>query len=212
MIRYIIRRLLIIPPALLIIHFLGFAYAHIARPIRAARTPYVRELVDPTPVWEAYIQHIQNIFDGNLGIMPGGESAFWEALARTTVASLGLLVLAMTISILVGLFFGLRAVRTSPLGTARWLTVFTSFGLAIPSFYLGSLFIFATVFYIIWAGPGSEAPFPTKGFGWDKHLVFPVLALALRPTVQIAQVVAELFSGEIGKRYVIAAEFWAHME
>ena len=210
MIRYILRRLLIIPPALLIIHFLGFAYAHIARPIRAARTPYVRELVDPTPVWQAYVQHIQNIFSGNLGLMPGGQGAFGEALLRTTMASLGLLALALVVSVLLGIFLGSRAVRTNPPRIPRWLSLFTSFGLAIPSFYLGSLCIIAMVFYILWRGPGSEAPLPTDGFGWDKHLVFPVIALALHPTVIIAQVVAESFSSEMRKRYVVAARSFGH--
>jgi ABC-type dipeptide/oligopeptide/nickel transport system permease component len=80
----------------------------------------------------------------------------------------------------------------------------------MPSFYLGSLCILAMVFYVLWRGPGAEAPLPTTGFGWDKHLVFPVLALALRPTVQIAQMVAELFSNELGKQYVIAARSFGH--
>jgi len=209
-IRYVIRRLLIIPPALLIIHFLGFTYAHIARPIRAARTPYVRELVDPTPVWEAYTNHIKNIFTGDLGLIPGGQGQFWEALLRTTAASVGLLAVALSVSIILGIFIGSRAVRTNPPRIARWLTVFTSFGLAIPSFYLGSLFILAMVFYVLWMGPGSDAPLPTKGFGWDKHLVFPAIALALHPTVVIAQVVAESFSGEMRKRYVVAARSFGH--
>jgi peptide/nickel transport system permease protein len=209
-IRYILRRLIIIPPALLIIHFLGFAYAHVARPIRAARTPYVRELVDPTPVWEAYTQHIRNLFTGNLGLMPGGQGEFGEALSRTIMASAGLLAIALLVSVFLGIIVGSRAVRTNPPGIARWLTVFTSFGLAIPSFYLGSLCILAMVFYVLWMGPGSDAPLPTKGFGWDTHLIFPVIALALHPTVIIAQVVAESFSREMRKRYVVAARSFGH--
>jgi peptide/nickel transport system permease protein len=209
-IRYTIRRLLIIPPALVIIHFLGFAYAHIARPIRAARTPYVRELVDPTPVWQAYAQHIENTFSGNLGLMPGGQGDFWETLTRTITASVGLLAIALVISVFLGIIIGSYAVKTNPPRIARWLTVFTSFGLAIPSFYLGSLCILAMVFYVIWLGPEVDPLIPLRGFGWDLHLIFPVLALALHPTVVIAQVVAESFSGEMNKRYVIAARSFGH--
>jgi peptide/nickel transport system permease protein len=210
MIQYIFRRLLVIPPALLVIHFLGFAYAHVARPIRAARTPYVRELVDPTPVWAAYGQHMQDIVSGNLGTMPGGQGEFGEALLRTTTASLGLLILALAASVLIGVVIGLQSVRAQPPKKSRGLVLFSTLGLAMPSFYLGSLCILAMVFYILWKGAGTEAPFPTKGFGWDKHLVFPVLALSLRPTVQIAQMVAELFSGELSKRYVVAARSFGH--
>ena len=44
-----------------------------------------------------------------------------------------------------------------------------------------------------------------KGLGWTAHLVLPVLALAVRPTAQIAQVVASLLAGELGKQYITAA-------
>jgi peptide/nickel transport system permease protein len=210
MTRYILRRLFIIPPALLLIHFLGFAYAHVARPIRAARTPYVRELVDPTPVWDVYPQHIQDIVTGNLGQMPGGKGEYAETLLRATTASGGLLVLALVVSVAIGLTIGLFAVRTDRPGKSRGLFVFSTLGLAMPSFYLGSLCILSMVYYVIWRGPGSEAPLPIKGFGWDEHLVIPVLALALRPTVQIAQMVADLFSNELGKQYVVATRSFGH--
>jgi peptide/nickel transport system permease protein len=51
---------------------------------------------------------------------------------------------------------------------------------------------------------------PVAGFGWDLHLVLPILALMLRPTVQIAHVSASLLSDELGKRYVTAARGFGH--
>lgn len=210
MIRYIFRRLLILFPSLFVIHFLGFTYAHVARPIRAARTPYVRELVDPTPVWDVYTQHLRDIAAGDLGQMPGGQGDFVEALVSATKASGGLLLLALLISVVLGLLIGLGAVRNEPPRKSRLLVLFATLGLAMPSFYLGSLFVIAMVFYVLWQGPGSTAPLPSTGFGWDKHLVFPVIALAFRPTVQIAQVVAELYTNELGKRYVVAARSFGH--
>ena len=67
MFRFILRRLAILPIALVLLHFLGFTYAYVARPIRASRTPYLREQVEnPLPLLETYQQHIQDIFDGSL--------------------------------------------------------------------------------------------------------------------------------------------------
>jgi len=79
----------------------------------------------------------------------------------------------------------------------------------MPSFYIGSLLIFVSVYYVIRSSPGTDPPFPLDGFGWDKHLVLPVLALMARPTVQLAQVTAGLLSEELRKQYVIAAAVWA---
>ena len=210
MIRFLLRRLLIIPPVLILLHFLGFAYAHFARPIRAARTPYLRELIETTPLWDTYRQHVQDIFGGQLGQMPGSSGEFGERLLSATQASLGLLAIALLISVILGFLLGVAAVRTQPPGVRRWLTPLSTLGLAMPSFYLGSLGILAMVFYVLWRGPGSDAPLPIKGFAWDKHLVMPVIALSLRPMVQIAQVIAALLAGELGKQYVTAARSFGH--
>jgi peptide/nickel transport system permease protein len=209
MIKFILRRLIIIPIALILIHFLAFSYAYIARPIRAARTPYVAQ-TESAPLWPSYKEHIQNIINGELGNMPGGQGEFSEAIKRTTIASLGLLSVAIILSIVFGLAFGLMAVRSEPPGTARWMTFFSTIGLATPSFYLGSLFILGIVFYVLWKGPGTETPLPVKGFGWDTHLVLPVLALMILPMVQIAQVTSEVLTGELGKQYIVAARSFGH--
>lgn len=214
MYRYIFRRLLIIPFALALIHFLGFSYAYIARPIRAARTPYLREQVDnPLPLLETYQNHIQEILDGSLlrPIAKGPQiGSFGGDLWNSFVASLGLLVIALFISTLLGLAFGLLAVRNQPPGLRGWFTPLTSLGLAMPSFYIGSLSVLAIVFLSMTNGFADEKLVPIRGFGWDRHLVLPVFALMLFPTVHIAQVTANLMVGELGKQYIIAARSFGH--
>lgn len=210
MTKFIFRRLIIIPPALVVVHFLAYAYAVIALPIRAARTPYVREQIQDISLWESYLNHIQRLLSGEFSAQLGGQEAFGEVLLRATLNSLGLLFLALFISIVIGLLLGFQAVHTQPPGTSRWLTVVSTVGLAMPSFYLGSLFILAVVFYVLWKGPGTDPFLPVNGFGWDSHLVLPTLALMIRPTVQIAQVSAELLSGELRKQYIVAARSIGH--
>ena len=39
MVRFILRRLALIPVALALLNCIGFAYAHLARPFRAAHNP-----------------------------------------------------------------------------------------------------------------------------------------------------------------------------
>ena len=204
MTRYIFRRILIIPFALILIHFLAFTYATVARPIRAARTPYLRESIESVPLKEAYIEHVKQILSGNLGDIPGPLGGLGESIWAATKASMGLLVPAILVSTLLGLLLGSQAVRAQPAGVKRWLTPIATIGLATPSFYLGSLGILGIIFYVLWRGAGTESPLPIGGFGWDKHMILPVVVLSLRPVVQIAQVVAGLMSGELRKDYVIA--------
>jgi ABC-type dipeptide/oligopeptide/nickel transport system permease component len=212
--KFILRRLAILPIALVLIHFLGFTYAYVARPIRAARTPYLREQVsNPAPLLETYKQYIQDIFNGSLLKPPekGPQiGSFAQDLWQACIASMGLLAIVISLSILLGVALGLLAVRNQPPGVRRWLIPLSTIGLAMPSFYVGSLGILAVVYLAMSQGPTNVRPFPIRGFGWDNHLILPVIALMLRPTVQIAQVTAGLLAGELGKQYVIAARSFGH--
>lgn len=210
MLRFILRRILLIPVALVLIHFLAFTYAHFAAPIRAARTPYLRTRIENQPLLDAYTAHAKDLLLGGDTTFPGGREEFFAMIAQNAVASLGLLGIALLFSVVIGFCLGLTAVRSQPPGIRRWLTPLSTLGLAMPSFYLGSLGVLLVVYYVLYIRPGAPALLPVKGFGWDSHLVLPVLALTLRPAVQIAQVVASLLSGELGKQYVIAARSFGH--
>jgi peptide/nickel transport system permease protein len=207
---FILRRLLFIPFALVLVNFLGFTYAHYARPIRAERTPYV-QAVEAGPLLPAYKEYLQSIVNLDFTMevnVPGrrtGPISLDTVLINAIIASMGLLAVAMLLSITFGFVFGFSAVRNNPPGVARWMTFFSTVGLAMPSFYIGSLFILLMVFYVLRRGPGTGMPLPLDGYGWDLHLVLPVIALMARPTVQMAQTTANLLSGELGKQYVVAA-------
>jgi peptide/nickel transport system permease protein len=74
----------------------------------------------------------------------------------------------------------------------------------MPSFYVGALSIMGLVFWAL-RSPTSTAPLPVQGFGWDAHLVLPLLALSVRPTAQIASLTVSLLVGELAQPYIIAA-------
>jgi peptide/nickel transport system permease protein len=215
MLGYVIRRLMLIPLILAAVNFLGFAYAHYARPIRAARTPYIRA-VEAGPLWIAYNRYLEDLsrFNFNIEVSVPGERdvvvPLNDALKQAIIASVGLMALVLMLSVLLGWIIGTRAVQTDPPGVKRWLNIFSTLGMAMPSFYIGSLFILVSIFYILWHEPGTPPPLPLSGYGWDLHLVFPALALMARPTVQIAQVVANHLSSELGKQYIIAARSLGH--
>lgn len=209
--RFILRRLAIIPIAILLISFLGYAYAHVVPPLRAARTPYFPWQLDRGPLLPAFGEYLQGAVRLEFGSMPTGqaERPVASVVGTATLASLGLLALALLASTLLGLSLGLLAVRTEPPRVARWLTPLSTIGQAMPSFLVGSLCILAIFFYVL-QRPGQGIPLPVQGFGWDLHLVLPTLALMLRPTVQIAHVTAGLLEAELGKRHIVTARSVGH--
>jgi peptide/nickel transport system permease protein len=214
MLRYIFRRLAILPFALILIHFLAFSYAYIAKPMRAASTPNLHQQVaSQPPLLISYSQYIQDIFHGALlkPVIEGPQiSSFGQDLSQALLASSGLLAISLSLSILIGLLLGFLAVRSDPPGVRGWMSFISTIGLSMPSFYIGSLSILVIVFVLVLRGPNSESLIPIRGYGWDNHLILPVLALMLRPTVQIAQVTANMLVGELGKQYIVAARSFGH--
>ena len=205
MIRFIIRRLVIIPPALLLLNFLGFSYAYLVRPQRAARTPYLRAILPDTgPLLPTYVDYLKGLLELDLGMMPTTEERLVDALTNATVASFGLLGLALGLSVVIGLVLGIVAVRVEPPRVSRWLPLVSTIGLAMPSFYIGSLFVLGA-FSLIMFRPNSGFFLPMGGFGWDLHILLPTVSLMLRPMVHLAQVTSGLLVGELGKQYVVTA-------
>lgn len=210
MARFVLRRIALIPPALLLINFLGYAYAHLSRPLRAARTPYQFAMPDSGPLLPAYGEYLRGLLHLDLGMMPSGQQrSIAEAMASGLTASLGLLALALLGSALIGLLLGVVATRVSPPRAAQWLTVFSTVGLAMPSFYIGTLFVVGVV-YTILRPDVAAVPIPLRGFGWDTHLLLPTIALMVRPTMQTARITSGLLAEELGKRYVVAARSFGY--
>jgi len=199
--RFFLRLLLL---ALLIVaaNFGGYAYAHLARSLSG--NPFFAREVQTGSLWPNYSSYVQGVLQGTLTEVAVYQEDFFLVLGRATIASAGLLALALAISVVLGLAIGLLGVRLHPPGIRPWLTGLTILGLSTPSFFIGRLAVALLLLATIYGQLGA-LPLPIQGYGWDAHLVLPLLALVVRPTAQIAQVVAALLAGELGQQYIVAA-------
>ncbi len=205
MLRILLSRLLFLAVAIVFANFAGFGYALIAHRVQAAQNPYGSSQEGLPPVWTEYKAYAAGLLRGDLGTMPVGTGQpLADTLAKAAGASLGLLGLAFGLSLAVGLIVGVTAVRVETGAIPRWLIPISTIGLAMPSFYVGALCIMGLVFWAL-RSPTSTAPLPVQGFGWDAHLVLPLLALSVRPTAQIASLTVSLLVGELAQPYIIAA-------
>lgn len=208
MIRSIAVRLAALPLILLLINAAAYCFAVLAQYRRAVSLVPPGEPLPPPPgLVTAYAGYAGGLVRGNLGVLPyaAGTDTVASLVFPATLASLGLLGIALLLSVAAGMLLGLGAVRRDPPGVALWLTSFATVGLATPAFYLGSLLIAGALLYVIYGpGAGTSLPIPIQGFGWDTHLILPLLVLMLLPTARIAQMSASLLAGELSKPYVIA--------
>jgi peptide/nickel transport system permease protein len=212
--RYILQRLLVIPLALAVVILLTYAYAHTVQWDYATRYPQLFNRLKnlqqrPESLVDAYREYLPALLKFDLGALRNGQDIA-PVLRDALAASMGLLFLALLLSAPLGIGLGILAARWNSQRPARWLTTISTAGLAMPSFYVGSLLILVSVAYALWSKRSGALPFPLAGFGWDRHMVFPTLALMVRPTVQIAQVTGTLLTDELNKQYVVAARSMGH--
>ncbi len=206
MLRLILRRIVIILVALVLVNFAAYAYAIVARSVQRSQNPFGSAEEGLPPVVPAYLDYAQRVLDGDFGELPigVGETVIGR-VGQALAASLGLLAVAFLLSVVVGLVLGMAAVRVETGWVRQWLVPLSAAGLAMPSFYVGALLVMGLVSLTISRGEGAVAPLPLQGFGWDAHLVLPVLALMVRPTMQVASMTAGLLAGELTQQYIVAA-------
>ena len=200
MLRFLLRRLLVFPIILLFANFIGFAFAFYFEPVVASSNPYISGEIVLPPIFPEYFAYISKFTNLDFGLTYNGEPVL-VAIARLSLNSFGLVALALILSIGLGIFLGRLAVKRDSLKVSSWLTLLSTLGLASPGFYIAilliSLFLLITIY-----GPGLVIPF--QGFGWDAHLILPVLVLMVQPTVKIAQVTGSTLVDELQKPYVKA--------
>ena len=206
MLRFVLRRLLTFPLILLLANFIGFAFAFYFVPIISNSNPYATGQTLLPPLFPEYFAYLVKFAKLDFGVTFNGEPVF-VAIARFSLNSFGLVAIALFLSILLGIFFGRLAVRRDSMKVSVWLTVIATLGLASPGFYIALLLISAFLLITIY-GPGLVIPF--QGFGWDAHLILPVLVLMVQPTVKIAQVTGSTLVDELQKPYVKAGISLGH--
>ena len=143
-----------------------------ARPVQAAWESLVR-------VWAYFIHHPQTYYwyKDNIPTL--------QLVFETLKASAGLLLLALGVALLIGLPLGITAALAKRKVSSALVMFFSILGISTPSF------LFAMLLWVvnIWVHRTFDIKvLPSGGFGWDMHLIMPVLVLSMRPLAQIAQI------------------------
>jgi peptide/nickel transport system permease protein len=209
---FTLRRVVWMLLLLIGINFLTFAYAHYGRFEQLKQNPIFAQEGKAESVLPFYKEYIDGFINGSpipIPMLAGVDVLDMVSLAAKN--SLGLLGLAFFISLMIGIPIGISAVKVEPPRVAKWLIPISTISLAMPGFYIGAMLITLSIYYLLYT-PGTQAtlPFPLGGFGWDAHLVFPVIALSFRPTIQIAQTTATLLAEEFSHTYVNVARSLGH--
>ncbi|MCJ7677875.1 MAG: ABC transporter permease subunit [Anaerolineales bacterium] len=130
------------------------------------------------------------------------DQAWWRVAGTAFLRSSALLFLSLAVATLLGMPLGVwAATRRRRMGSASIISL-SILGVSTPSFLLAMLFWIAD--FKIYRATGV-APLPPTGFGWDLHMVMPVLVLAMRPMAQVAQMTYVTLSEALSQDYMRTA-------
>jgi peptide/nickel transport system permease protein len=216
MIAYILRRLVMLVPVLIVVGVVVFGLVHLtpgdpaavilgdrATPEDIARLRDQLGLNDPLPV--QFVRWFSNVLR-----LDFGESIFLgepvtQALLDRMQPTVLLTVYALSIEVLIGIPAGvIAAVRyNSPLD--RSLTVVAISGSAIPTFFLGILLILIFSVRLRWLPSGGYVPFGEDPAAHLKAMLLPAFALGFSAAGLLARLVRSSTLDVLREDYVRTA-------
>jgi ABC-type dipeptide/oligopeptide/nickel transport system permease component len=151
-------------------------------------------------------RYVSRLAHGDLGLTTTGSETLLPRPVTTVVAerlprSLALLGLSLFFASIVGIPLGILAARGRGERSVGIL-ISTLIGISIPSFFAAFLLQWAITAFTRAAG---YRLLPVGGFGWDNHIILPMVVLAARPIAQITRVTFLAVRDTLAQDYIRTA-------
>ncbi|PXA98915.1 peptide ABC transporter [Nostoc sp. 3335mG] len=214
--RFIIRRIGIAIPTLLIISFLIFllqvmlpgdpALALAGEDPSPQAIAAIREkfqLDQPIPV--RYVTWVANVLQGDFGTSIRTGLPVRDMLIQRLPVTFQLAVMAMCLAVLIALPGGIiSALRpNSPLDYTA--SSFTLAGVSVPNFFLGIMLILLFSVTLGWLPSGGYVPFGTDPIGSIRSLIMPSIVLAFATSAVLMSHTRSAMLGVLNQDYIRTA-------
>lgn len=221
MLTYIIQRLLILVPMLLVISFLvylgleltpGDAVSHMIDPdisgqISPEKLEAMREAFGLNKTFlERYWIWLTNIVQGNFGHSTAGGVAISEIVFDRLPATLELSGVALVFSTIFGCILGTISALRKGSATDSTLTVVGMVGVSIPEFFFGLVAILIFALNLGWLPVGGRL-MPGYETLWDRipHVVLPAAVLSLMMTAGVMRYARSSMLDSLNKEFIRTA-------
>ncbi len=221
MLTFIIRRLLITIPMMLVISFLvylgleltpGDAVSHMIDPEAAARMTEeqfaaMREALGLNKSFlERYWIWVTNVVQGNFGHSLSGGVAISTIVLDRLPATLELSVFALIFSTLIGCVLGTISALRRGSGTDNALTVVGMLGVSIPEFFFGLVAILIFALNLGWLPAGGRLlPGYETIFDRLPHIVLPGIVLSLMMTAGVMRYARSSMLDSLSREFIRTA-------
>jgi len=217
MARFIVRRLLIAIPVLLLVSLMSFAVIWLvpgdpasvfldagATPEQLAQVRHRLGLDEPF-----YLQMIAwygRILHGDLGqsiLLNRGVAA---AIVERLPVTLSLTGLALVFASVMGVVAGLLAAMRHASWTDQSIMVLALVGLSVPEFWFGLMMIFAFAVRLHWFPAGDFVPLTQSFVGWWRSMAMPAFTLAAVQMGFIARMTRSAMLEVLGQDFIRTAD------
>jgi len=190
--KYVIRRVLLLVPTVILLSFLVFGIIRlipgdavelmVSEGGFADDTKELREMLGlDQPIFVQYFKYMKGVLKGDLGIsLWSGEPVLSEIYRRLPI-SFELALMALIWTFLLGVPIGVISALKQDTGTDYALRSFAIAGLSIPGFWIATLILVFGAIWFKWVPPMDYIPFREDPIQNLSQLVVPsfVLSLAL---------------------------------
>ncbi|WP_294965736.1 nickel/cobalt ABC transporter permease [uncultured Gilliamella sp.] len=185
MLNYIIKRLIMMIPILIGISFIAFLLINLApsdpaevalrlneiMPTPDAIESMRQELGLNEPFWSRYFSWLYNVFHLDFGrSFVHRDRMVWDEIIRSLKPTLVLATSSFIFTLIVSLVFGVLCAIFANSVFDKVLRLFIFLGTAMPSYWLGLLFIWFFANYL--------DLLPTSGYGTWQNLILPTVTLS----------------------------------
>ena len=186
MLRFIARRILFIVLVYICIVFFVHLGMRMIRNSEVSKPNY--DLVSFSKIaWKDTQNYLSRALQGNWGSLrvASGHVPMQQVLRETYRNSMGLLLVALLGSTVIGTIIGALAALIKREAITLSLLALTVLGISTPSFFAGLLLQIGELQYLATFGRKLVS---MAGFGWDfEHMLMPVLVLSARPLAYLTR-------------------------
>lgn len=216
MTKYIVKRILLVIPTLLIVTIVTFALIQLIPGGPAYQLLGINATIEQVneinrqlgldkPVVEQYATWIRNIFRGDLGRSIFFREPVTDLIRQRIPQTLELTFTALVISLLLGIPAGvLAAINQGRIADQSILAV-AMIGVAMPEFWLGMVLITAFAVPIAWFPTGGYEPLSAGFVPWLQHIILPALSLGFIFTAVTARMTRSSMLDVLNQDYIKTA-------
>lgn len=140
---------------------------------------------------------LRNMLKGDFGESWWQREPALGLVLRRMPATITLVALSFGLSLLVALPLGVVAATRPGSALDRGLTGFSLVGVCLPDFWVGLILVMLFAVRLGW--------FYTSGFGTWRHVVLPMITLAILPAGHLAQITRFAMLDQLNQQYIMVA-------